>query len=209
MIWFYKNRIRSRSPYFQKLASQLEMQFRENDTEGFGTYLKDIRIFKRARPKKQINNIVFKEIPDPLENLYFFDFHYVINTGQSSAIIDQTVFFAQSKKITLPNFELKPKNPGQLLLDFFGKKRPDLGHPLLNKKFLLKTESPKVLDWLNEDAFIEILERYPKLYIHGANYHLVIFQPRKKAHKDFLKEQYNDFFSLYEHFQQYKEKENF
>jgi len=196
--WTYNQKIRARRPYFQELAKQMGLGFMEKDTDKISTYLRDISIFKRGKPDRRVNNIILKESELPLENIYFFDYHYVVSTGNSTAIFDQTIFFVQTKHLSLPEFELKPKSPFNKVADYFGKKRPSLNHPYLSKNYLLDTDSPKVLDWITQDSFIEILKQHPKLKIHGANYQLVMFRHKKLAPKDSLKKIYNDYLLIYD-----------
>ncbi|NNE28674.1 MAG: hypothetical protein HKN16_03515 [Saprospiraceae bacterium] len=204
-VWSYKGKIKQRQPYFQELARNFGLGYQEKDEEGFVTFLKDIKIFKIGRPQKQINNIVFSEEDDPMENFYFFDYHYVISTGNSTQIIDQTVFFGQSKKLLLPEFELVPKSFFHRVGEFFGRKKPDLGDPWLTEKFLLKTESPKVLEWINEKEFLDILERNPKLRIYGYNFQLVLFKHRKLAKRQTLQTVFHSYRTLYEFFKSRKD----
>ena len=197
-FWTYKQKIKYRRSFYQQLAQKLGLNFQEKDTDRFGIFLKDIKIFKRGRPKRNINNIIFKESEEPDEQHYFFDYHYVVSSGNSVHIFDQTVLFIQTKKLSLPDFHLKPKAVYHRVADFFGKKRVDIGNDFLNKNYLLYTASPHVEQWINNESILNIIQRHPKLEIYGAHNQLVLFRPNKLAPVERLESIYRDYFKLYE-----------
>lgn len=200
-IFSYNRKIKARRPSFINLAQTLQWKFLEKDTERFSTFLKDISIFKKSRhPHKRVNNIVYIEQEAFLDNLYFFDYHFVVSSGNSTRIFDQSVFFAQSKFLALPEFELKPKSFFNKAADFFGKIRTDLNHPYLSENYLLHTSSPKVLAWINEKPIIDFLIKYPKISVIGINYQLVLFTFNKHAPLERLEETCLDYVSIYNFF---------
>jgi len=204
--WTYGQKIKHRRPYYQRLAKKLGLLYQEKDTDRFHIFLKDIKIFKRGRPKRHINNIIFREFEEPDEHHYFFDYHYVVSSGNSTRIFDQTVLFVQTKKLSLPEFHLKPKNAFNRIAEFFGKKRADLENEYLNNKYILYTESPHVLKWLQSDAILNILKRQPKMEIFGSNYQLVLYRHNKLAPVEKLESTYQDYFQLYELIEQLEQE---
>lgn len=204
--WTYKQKINARKPQYKNLSQKLGLIFFDTDDEGIRFFLRDVKIFQRGKKKKQINNIIFDDKGEGLAKTYFFDHHFVVSTGQSTRIFDQTVFFAQDKELKLPDFELKPKHFFHKVADYFGKKRVDLNDEYLNKNYLLYTESPKVLLWLNDPVFLKMIKQQKKLSIYGNNYHLVLYRHDKLAKLDQLEKTYHEYFSFYTHF---KNQEDF
>ena len=92
---------KQRSASYQVLANQLNLKYEPQNEFGLIKQLSDFGLFKIGSSQK-ISNVLIEKTFDS-EN-YLFDYQYVVSTGKSAVRFEQTVFFVNSKQLSLPQF---------------------------------------------------------------------------------------------------------
>jgi hypothetical protein len=93
----------------KSVAFQLDMAFQEKDEYKMVALLRDFKLFRQGGSKR-IYNILSKTSGLLEEKINIFDYRYTISTGKSAHTYHQTVFFIQSKQLSLPQMLLKPEH---------------------------------------------------------------------------------------------------
>ena len=79
-------------------------------------------------------------------NQFLFDHSFMIHHGKSTSHYNQTVFFFDSKELTLPQFYLRPEHFGDKMLSWFGWKDINFStHPEFSDRFKLTGEYEEII----------------------------------------------------------------
>ena len=90
----------------EQLAFGLDAKFQKRDDYGQRNLLKDFSLFRQGHSRK-IYNLITKT--DSEKEMNIFDYHYVIQAGNTPVPVRQTVFFVNSKMLALPQFFMQPE----------------------------------------------------------------------------------------------------
>lgn len=97
-----------RQEELKKVAAQLELDYSATDEWGVKAQLQDFRLFRRGY-RGRLSHLMYYE-DDLLEmRVHVFDYHYTKFTGKSSRRVHQTVFFLESRKLSLAEFYMRPE----------------------------------------------------------------------------------------------------
>ncbi|MAT54980.1 MAG: hypothetical protein CMN32_10915 [Saprospirales bacterium] len=124
----------------QDLAYRHEMTFYEKDEWGMNALLKDFSLFSIGHSRK-VFNILYSATDFLEEKLAVFDYRYTIQAGNTPVTHLQTVFFIQSKQLSLPQMLLKPENFFHKIGTWFGMQDIDFEeYPEFSDRYLLQGE---------------------------------------------------------------------
>ncbi|RME02715.1 MAG: hypothetical protein D6816_10900, partial [Bacteroidetes bacterium] len=124
----------------QDLAYRHEMTFYEKDEWGMKSLLKDFFFFIIGHSRK-VFNILYSATDFLEEKLAVFDYRYTIQAGNTPVTQLQTVFFIQSKQLSLPQMLLKPENFFHKIGTWFGMQDIDFEeYPEFSDRYLLQGE---------------------------------------------------------------------
>lgn len=166
------------------LARQNGLIFHEQDMLGLGAQLQKFDLFHREKSswgrKGKVTNVMRGKVGDT--DVYLFDYTYVISTGKSSRTISQTVFFADDKKWSLPDFRLKPENWWHKLMASVGLDK-DINfadHPDFSEKFRLTGELDDLIRSKFSSEIREFLSAQPPAHLEGCNYYMIAYKPNRR-----------------------------
>ena len=173
-----------RAGMMEKLASNLGLSFSAIDSFGLSKQLQGFDLFERERSRwfrnGKITNVMRGMMGET--DVYMFDYAYTIQTGKSSRIVTQTVFFANDKNWFLPNFHLKPERWWHKLKTHLGLDR-DINFeetPEFSEKFWLKGDFEELIREQFTPELRGFLSEKPPAQLEGSNYYLIGYKPDKK-----------------------------
>ena len=107
-LWVKHLRDKRKKADAEQTARNLGLAFSEKDLFGLAPQLKAFEMFRHSRSrwggKTQITNVLRGTVGET--EVFQFDYSYLVSTGKSVARIAQTVFFANDKRWSLPDFRL-------------------------------------------------------------------------------------------------------
>ena len=195
-----------RGDEIKSLAYHLDMQYTKRDRYGLKKLLGQFQLFREGGGRK-ITNLLKKEDEWLQSKVAVFDYQYTISTGKSSQTFYQTVFFIQSKKLSLPQFLIKPEHFFHRVGKFL-KLTQDIEfeeHPEFSKKFLIQGDEASLV----KDALPDELARFftieKKWSLEGMNYFLIFYQKHKRLPPESIGDFYKKGMKIYEWLQENKE----
>jgi len=176
---------KQRSASFQVLANQLNLKYEPQNDFGLIKQLSDFGLFKYGSSQK-ISNILIEKAFDS-EN-YLFDYQYVVSTGKSAVRFEQTVFFVNSKQLSLPQFVQKPETFFTNLMSFLGFDDIDfVKFPEYSDKFHLKGEYEEVIRFYFSEELLQLLSDQKSFNMEAMNYYFILYHQKKLIHTSELK----------------------
>lgn len=176
---------KERSAAFQVLANQLNLKYESQNDFGLIKQLSDFGLFKYGSSQK-ISNLLTEKAFDS-EN-YLFDYQYVVSTGKSAVRFEQTVFFVNSKQLSLPQFVQKPESFFTNLMAFLGFDDIDFAKfPEYSDKFHLKGEYEEVIRFYFSEELLQLLSDQNSFNMEAMNYYFILYHQNKLIHTSELK----------------------
>jgi hypothetical protein len=165
-----------RSQQLAQIAYHIGVDFSPEDDWGLINLLEDFKLFNRGF-RKQITN-VFRSRDDFLEtDLRIFDYQYVISTGKSSKRFRQTVFFADSRKLGLPEFRMKPELFIHKIGSLLGFKDINFEtFPEFSRQYYLKSSDEQFLRASMHDGILRFFSVEKGWRVEGINYYLIFYK---------------------------------
>lgn len=199
---------KQRSASYQVLANQLNLKYEPQNEFGLIKQLSDFGLFKIGSSQKILNVLIEKTFDS--EN-YLFDYQYVVSTGKSAVRFEQTVFFINSKQLSLPQFVQKPETFFTKLMAYLGFDDIDfVKFPEYSDKFHLKGEYEEVIRFYFSEELLQLLSDQKSINMEAMNYYLILYHQNKLIHTSDLKAFRNLGMMLYNLFLiQSKKSDNF
>lgn len=199
---------KQRSASYQVLANQLNLKYEPQNEFGLIKQLSDFGLFKIGSSQK-ISNVLIEKTFDS-EN-YLFDYQYVVSTGKSAVRFEQTVFFVNSKQLSLPQFVQKPETFFTKLMAYLGFDDIDfVKFPEYSDKFHLKGEYEEVIRFYFSEELLQLLSDQKSFNMEAMNYYFILYHQNKLIHTSELKAFRNLGMMLYNLFLiQSKKSDNF
>lgn len=158
---------------FKKIAQELGMNFSTKDEWGTLSLLKDFQLYHSGR----ITNILEKKAGFYESNIQIFDYHYSTGSGDSETNYDQTVFFIQSKKLSLPEFYLTPEFFLHRIGRHLGIDDIDFQeHPTFSKEYWLKGEDEDRIRTEMSDSVLRFFTIEKDWHLEGNNYFMILYK---------------------------------
>lgn len=166
----------------EKIAKKTPFSFTPKDEFGVLNLLKDFRLFQLGG-EKRIVNILRDKAALHESDFQVFDYQYTISHGDSSLNYPQTVFFAQSKKLALPPFSIRPPhffNTTENYLNF-GDINEEAA-PLFSDQFMGQGATRGQL-YKNLSAEMQHFFTTEKDWnVEGLNYYMIFYKKKKVLH---------------------------
>lgn len=173
MTWNRSRRIQE----MQSFAYDIAWDFTEAGDESIVKQLKQFKLFQQGGSKK-IKPLL--SLQQEFDRYRLFDYQYTISTGKSAHTYRQTVFFLESKMLSLPEFYQKPELFFDKLLRFFGIEDIDFHqHPEYSEKYHLKGEYEQIVRYYFTDDVLKSLTTQNKIYMEGMNYYFLMYHKSK------------------------------
>ncbi len=182
-LWFKQRRDTRKKADAEQMARSLGLAFSEKDFFGLAPQLKAFEMFRHSRRRwgrnAQVTNVLRGKVGDT--EVFQFDYSYVISTGKSARRISQTIFFANDKQWSLPDFHLRPEQWWHKVLAKLGIDH-DINFPE-NPDFSQRFHLTSPLEELARTKFSPELQKFllggPRIHVEGSNYYLIAYHPRK------------------------------
>ncbi len=179
MFDFFTKGKRRRAEGMENAARQLGMTYTAKDEYGYKSLLGDFKLFQKGTSKSIVNFLQKKETELDLE-IFIFDYHYVISTGNSSVRYKQTVFFVKSSKLGLPQFSLKPEHFFHKIGTYLGMQDINFeSHPEFSDQYLLKGEDEDLIRAKLDENFRNFFTIEKNWYLEGLGYFMVFYAHNK------------------------------
>lgn len=166
-----------RKQEMQQFSADINWSYDEIGNPGIIKQLEQFKLFKFGSSRK-IKNLIYRQ---ELQTSYqIFDYQYEINTGKSSHVYRQSVFFGDSKLLSLPQFYQKPEDFLEKLMQFLGLDDIDFEKfPEYSDKYHLKGEFESVIRYYFSEDILTLLSNQFRLHMEGMNYYFILYQNKK------------------------------
>ena len=167
---------KQRSNQLERVAFNMGMEYHPTDEWGLPTLLKDFRLFRRGRSKR-IRYLMHKEDDWLQMSVRVFDYRFVIGGGKHRRVLNQTVFFVDSKKLGLPHFLMRPEHFFHKIGQFLGMQDIDFAEfPKFSDQYLLKGEDEEYIRATMNDDMLKFFTVEKDWYLEGVNYFLIFYK---------------------------------
>lgn len=173
-------KIKSHAKIMKALSKNLGYSFIEKDDSGMKSFLGNFKLFSNGG-NKQLYNIVRKENPTTFEETMIFDYRYVISTGKSTHVFNQTVYMVYSKTFALPHFYMFPERWYHRFGSIFGIKDIDfVSYPKFSQNYFLKgADEDFIRHTFDQKQIMSIFGRKMGYSLEGCNYVFVLYKHNK------------------------------
>lgn len=152
------------------------MSFSEEDEYGLLGLLEDFQLFNAGRRQK-ISNILRKEDSFGDFDLRIFDFEY---TRGKKRVHRQSVFFVQSKELSLPQLLMKPESIFLKIGKLLGVQDINFEeHPEFSKSYLLQGEDEELIRNVMDERVLKFFSVEKGWYVEGIGYYLIVYKRYK------------------------------
>ena len=195
---FYKKSNAKRAEQLSKLASKLEMKFYDKDEFGLRKRLGQFHLF-RSNGTKKITNFFLKEDVWKSSKVAVFDLE-IMADDETMTEFNQTVFFVESKELSLPEFFIRPE-------EFFDKVGKFLRltseiefeeHPEFCKNYWVEGEEESLVKKMVTDDFARFFSIEKNWQLEGMNYFMIFYQKGKLLKPEAIEDFYQKGIQLFE-----------
>lgn len=166
----------NRSQQLAEVAYKMGVHFTPEDDWGLFTLLRDFKLFKRGH-SRVISNIMQSRDELLETDLRIFDYKYTISTNNSSRRFRQTVFFADSRKLGLPEFRMKPEQFIHKIGSLLGFEDINFeNHPEFSHQYYLKSADEEYLRATMHDGILRFFSVEKGWHLEGVNYFLIFYR---------------------------------
>ncbi|MEZ5057819.1 MAG: hypothetical protein R2879_12370 [Saprospiraceae bacterium] len=182
----------------KKLAFDLELEFVGEEEWGLINRLQDFKLFNQGI-KKSIFNMMHKKTDFFEEQVYLFDYKYVISTGKATQKFYTSVFFIQSKELGLPEFLMKPENFFHKIGSFLGMQDIDFEEsPEFSNQYLLKSDDEYRLRKLFDEDMLKMFTVEKNWTLEGIGYFMVFYRHNYLLNMQTLESFYKKGMTIYD-----------
>lgn len=167
-----------RTKALDNLAYEMNYTFRRKDKYDFFRLLKGFDLCKTHRLKKA-RNIISKTDPWKEEEIFIFDFvtvNFLSCQWFKNRSSRQTVFFASSKYLELPELMIKPKHQSKQWELFNSRVITFEHHPEFDKKYFVKGDNAAFTKKMVNRFLIHYLTHMDGWTIESLNFLLIIYK---------------------------------
>ncbi len=170
---------RKRPEDLRRVASRLGMSYAARDEYGTIKLLRDFRLF-RLGFSKRIHNILHLRDEEGEMDIQLFDYRYTIKAGNAVVTRHQSVFFLQSKRFALPEFNMRPEHFFHRIGIFFGMQDIDFkDHPQFSQNYLLRGPDEEMIRHQLSPRFRDYFSEYDDWSVEGINYFLLLYRHKR------------------------------
>ena len=170
-----------RKEMLRLFASENGYAFQEKDQSGLIKYFGNYKLFKGAS-SRSLKNIVINT-NDSLVDQQFgsVEYTYVVSTGKTTMVFEQTVYFHIDKSQVMPQFRLFPEKWYHGIGKWFGMQDINFAEfPEFSQKFVLQSDDEDYTRHLfTNSELIAFLKQYPDWWVEGVGYYMILYRPNK------------------------------
>ena len=172
---------KKRTENFRNAAMMIGLTFVEKVPSDFLFRLNGFKLFNSGYSKKATNLIAGEESGIKFS---IFDYTYTVGMGKSSQTYSQSVYFAESDKINLPEFSMAPESFFHKIGNIIGYKDIDFDmHQNFSKNYLLKGEDENAIRIAFSENVLQFFENNKKKFCVEANGNRLVIYNRSKTIK--------------------------
>ncbi|MFK7980719.1 MAG: hypothetical protein AB8G86_12110 [Saprospiraceae bacterium] len=163
----------------EKIAKKTSFSFTPKDEFGILNLLKDFRLFQLGGAKSIVNILRDNAALDE-SDFQVFDYQYTISDGENALNYPQTVFFAQSKKLALPPFSIRPPHFFNHTANYlnFGDINEEAS-PLFSDQFMGGGETRRQLHKNLSAEMLHFFTTEKDWNVEGFNYYMIFYKKNK------------------------------
>jgi hypothetical protein len=166
-----------RETAFRNLTKKAGMSYLNKDEYGVIGYLQSFELFKGKN--SGIKYLCQKKDSHIEEEINYFDFSFMIMVGKVPVVINQTVFFVNSKALDLPVFKMSPENFSSKIKKFFGIEDIDfVENPYFSDQYLLTGEHESFIRHTFDPDVLHFFSRTTGLTIEACNYYMIFYREK-------------------------------
>jgi hypothetical protein len=182
--------LNQRSSALRRLAIELDLEFREQDPFHDLALLRHFRFYRRTTRNRKVFNILYRQ-SEMLENtLQIFDLEWIVSTGKSTQIFQQTTLFLRSRDLMLPDFYLRPEHFFHRIGAWLGMQDIDfVQYPEFSAANLLRGEDEQLVRELVVRPELAKMFRVNRdWFVEGMGYYLVLYQRNRLLNPEEIRE---------------------
>ncbi len=168
-----------RTQIMRALAHEMSLEFEEANNDIL-PYLEEFSLFKKGK-RKEIRNLMKSKDQWMTSDFYVFDYYYQVKNGKNHRKFSTTVFFANSKRLALPEFLLRPENLFHNLIQYMGFQQ-DIDfeeHPEFSENYLLQGDDEAYIRNSFDETVLKYFTVNQNWTLEGVNYYLVFYKNKQ------------------------------
>ncbi len=170
---------KERPAALRRMSGQLGMSYEAEEEYGMINLLKDFGLFRKGFRKK-IHNLLHLRNEDLELDYNLFDYQYTIKAGNAVITRHQSVFFIQSKRFAVPEFQMRPEHFFHRIGTYLGMQDIDfVDHPVFSKKYLLQGPDEEMIRYKLDPKFRDYFSENEGWTVEGINYFLIFYRDRR------------------------------
>ena len=137
-------------------------------------------LFRQGGRTRKLRNLMTS--PEGDVRAVLFEFSYTVSTGKSTHTVAQTVYYATSEALELPEFSVRPENFMHSIATALGYQDIDVEQrPVFSKMFLLRGKDEARVRALFSDGVCEFFEQHDGTCAAGEAHELLYWRAGKLA----------------------------
>ncbi len=160
----------------QQLAYQLDMDYYESDDQELVRGLTGFKLFQRGRSRK-VTNLLSRIDTENDNETCIFDYRFRTGGGKSSKTHRTTVFFVKASDLSLPAFQLKPKNFFHRIGEYIGWTKDIVfdSHPEFSNQYLLQGHQEIDIRHVFTSDMLHFFTAEKDWHLEGLNNYLIFY----------------------------------
>lgn len=176
-MWTSK-KTQQRLAHMEAFASHKGLTFKAADDMGTIGFLRSFNLFGTGGRKK-ILRMAYKQ-DEYYNELAVFDYRYVISSGNSSKVVEQTVYFRRDKGLGLPQFRLLPQRWYHKIYKYFGYQDLDVPESVkFSNNYILKGGDEHYTRKQFDGPILAYFEKNKGWHAEGDNFYFILYKPGK------------------------------
>lgn len=194
-----EQRDNSREGQLRAVAHQLGMQYSAAEEYSSRPLLSEFNLFKMGR-NKMITNILKKRDDEFDTKLQIFDYQFETGYRRARRTHRQSVFFVQSKKLALPEFNMEPESIFHKITNYLiGSEDIDFeGNPRFSGNYVLTGDDEDYIRFMMNPHLLQFFSLSTGWYMEGINFYLILYKLNARFKAKSIKNFYEQGYSIYQ-----------
>lgn len=194
-----EQRDNSREGQLRAVAHRLGMQYSAVEEYSSRPFLSEFNLLQMGR-NKLITNILKKRDDEFDTKLQIFDYQFESGYGSARRIYRQSVFFVQSKKLALPEFNMEPESIFHKITNYLiGSEDIDFeGNPRFSGNYVLTGDDEDYIRFMMNPHLLQFFSLSTGWYMEGINFYLILYKLNSRFKASTIKGFYEQGYSIYQ-----------
>jgi len=193
-----ERRDNSREGQLRAVAHQLGMQYSVTEDYSSRPFLDEFNLFQMGR-NKLITNILKKRDDEFDTKLQIFDYQFETGYRSARRTYRQSVFFVQSKKLALPEFNMEPESIFHKITNYLiGSEDIDFkDNPRFSGNYVLTGDDEDYIRFMMNPHLLQFFSLSTGWYMEGINFYLILYKLNARFKASSIKGFYEQGHSIY------------